>query len=593
MRKKEGFGKTITEVNEATIEPEKPIIEAVDFSFTYPGETVPAIKNVNLSMQRGDYALLLGPSGAGKSTLLLALCGVIPGTTGGDKTGTVKIEGETTDDIPLASLATKLGLILQDPEAQIICLTVEDEVAFALENLNYPREEIVTRIKEALRTVGLEGREESTVWELSGGQKQKLAVATYIAVRPSILLLDNPCSNLDPRMTSDVLSTVRKLNKEQHKTVLMIEHKVDDLIEDINKIVLMGPDGSIVAQGDPRQVFLENSEAVLRLGVWVPQMMELGVKLSEAKFPISTIPVTVDDAVEELKNIIKNVRTGPTLKTRINPGAATVVSVNDLSFTYPTGVQALKNISVQIKKGDFVGILGENGAGKTTLAKHMMGLIRPPEGKILIDGKDTSKLSQFELTQLMGYCFQYPGHQFVADNVFDEVAYSLRVRNIPEETIKEKCAEVLGIVGLVGLESKAPHSLSMGQQRRLSVATMLVLNQPLLILDEPTMGQNYSDNLAICNLLTKICNESGVTSIVITHDMRVTLEFVNTAVVMSSGKVLYVGSVRELFRRQEILEASSLYAPPIVHLSRRLHGLNPNVPEVLLSSDELVGILKG
>jgi len=574
---------------------QKPVIETENFSFTYPHETEPCIKDINLKMYDGDYALVLGPSGCGKSTLFLALCGVVPKTTGGEKTGTIKIEDVPVEETSMAELATKLGLILQDPEAQIICLKVIDEVSFGLENLMFPPEEILKRVEEALETVGLKNRENATVWELSGGQKQKVAIATYIVMRPNIILLDNPCSNLDPRMTTDVLKTLKKLNQEQGITVVIIEHKVDELIEQVTRVILMNEKGTIVAQGDPRQVFLENRDVILKLGVWIPQMMELGLKLQEAGIPIKTIPITVDDAEKELKNIIKKVQTEKAesiFKPRIIPETTNILEVHDLSFTYPTGVQALKNVSFEIKKGDFVGILGENGAGKTTLAKHLIGLLPPPEGKVLISRKDASKYTQFELTQTLGYCFQYPGHQFVTDTAYDEVAYSLRVRNIPEETIKEKCSEVLKVVGLTGLEGKAPQSLSMGQQRRLSVATMLVLDQPILILDEPTMGQSYSDNWALFNLLTKLNKTRGLTPIVITHDMRVTAEFANTAVVMSLGNVIFTGPVRELFGKPELLDAASLYAPPIVHLSKRLHERNHQIPEVLLSSDELVGILK-
>lgn len=534
-------------------------------------------------VERGETILILGPSGCGKSTLTLCLNGLIPHTIGGEMTGQVFIAGRSTRQTSVGELARQVGIVFQDPESQFCTLTVEDEVAFGLENLRLPRERMGERIAAALAQVGLAGERATRLDRLSAGMKQRLALGCLLAMQPQILVLDEPTSNLDPQGTREFFPTLEGLRR--HHTILIIEHKLDELIHLVDRVLILSPGGTILAQGEPRQVFAEEAHRLEEHGIWLPQVAELAQRLG-----IAPLPLTVDEAVEAL--------TGrPYDSPAVMRGRATValprrpaIEVKDLDFTYPNGTVALRGASLTVAEGDFFALLGPNGSGKTTLANHIINILHPLPERVKVLGCDVTEVSTYELTQAVGYVFQNPEHQFVADTVYDEMAYSLRVRGVEEEAIRERVKPLLAEFGLMPYARINPFALSQGQKRRLSVATMLTIGQEILILDEPTFGQ---DRLTAQRLMERLqaLNTVGVTVIIITHDMRLVAEYARQVAVLLEGRVVYQGTGKDLYRDEGLLARTGLAPPPLYELSRRLKVVDSTFPE-LMTVDEFCRALR-
>lgn len=573
------------------------IVEIKDVTFTYLGEKRPALKGANLSIERGDFVLVLGPSSAGKSTLLNLLNGSVPHIFEGKLEGEVIVDGKNTAEHEVSELATSVGLVFQDPESQLVNIFVKDEVYFGPENLLKPIEEIEVNAMEAMRLVGLDNLMDRDVFQLSGGQKQKVAIAAVLSMQPKVIALDQPTANLDPKTKVEVFQILAKLNRELGITVVVVEHDVDDLAGLINKVVVMR-DGAILASGTPREVFSKNfKEFSEELGLWVPQVSELAQATREV-IPFRALPLTVEEALQPVRAAVSSAeREGVLLKA--SPGVAgkdtasgrlPLIEVKDLSFTYAVNaVKALDGVNLTVYPGNFLAIVGKNGSGKSTLAKTLMKINQIERGKVFIKGKDINDLTLYELTKTIGYVFQNPDHQFVADTVYDEVAYSLRVRNIPEEEVKERVMEVLDLFNLAGHLEVSPFALSMGQRRLLSVATMLVVDQDAIILDEPTIGQDQASSNHLMGYLKRL-NEQGKAIIIITHDMRLTSQWVQRVFVMSESHVLFDGHISEVFSDPELLEKASLLPPPLVVLMQRLRETQRDLPASILTVEQFTSL---
>jgi energy-coupling factor transporter ATP-binding protein EcfA2 len=532
---------------------------------------------LDFAVERGETILILGPSGCGKSTLTLCLNGLIPHTIGGEMTGQVFIAERSTRETSVGELARQVGIVFQDPESQFCTLMVEDEVAFGLENLGLPRGRMGERIEAALAQVGLAGERPTRLDRLSGGMKQRLALACLLAMQPQILALDEPTSNLDPRGTREFFPRLEGLR--QRHTILIIEHKLDALIHLVDRVLILSPQGTLLAQGEPRQVFAEEALRLEEYGIWLPQVTELAQRLG-----ITPLPLTVDEAVQALAGRPYDSRAVMRERAAAALPRRPAIEVNDLDFTYPDGTLALQGASLTVAEGDFFALLGPNGSGKTTLANHIISILHPPPRRVRVLGRDVTEMSTYELTQAVGYVFQNPEHQFVADTVYDEMAYSLRVRGVEEEAIKEQVEPLLAEFGLMLYTKMNPFALSQGQKRRLSVATMLAVGQRILILDEPTFGQ---DRLTAQRLMKRLqaLNAAGVTVIIITHDMRLVAEYARQVAVLLDGRVVYQGTVTDLYRDEGLLATASLAPPPLYELSRRLKGTDPTFPD-LMTVDE-------
>lgn len=570
----------------------EPIIQIDDVSFTYLGDTSPALKHINLEINKGDFVLILGPSSSGKSSLANLLNSSIPNLFEGELTGNVTVGGKNTKGIALNELASIVGLVFQDPESQLINVLVKDEIYFGPENLLVPREKIIENANKAMELVEISSLMDEGIFNLSGGQKQKVAIAAILAMQPQIIVLDQPTANLDPKTKLEVFRLLEKLNKELNMTVVVIEHEVDHLANMINKVVVM-KDGEILIVGTPREVFSKDFKNFSeKLGLWTPQISELAIA-TDGIISYPSLPLVVDDAITPIKQAIdqKLISANPVFPTKeyIEPiDKNPLIEVKDLTYVYSVnGRQALTNVNLRVYPGDFLAILGKNGSGKSTLAKVLMKINKVPKGKVFIKGKDINDLSIYELTDAIGYVFQSPDHQFVADTVFDEVAYSLRVRNIDPQVIQEKVDSVLGLFNLSKYKDVSPFALSMGQRRLLSVATMLIIDQDVIILDEPTIGQDQESSNVLMSYLTDL-NKSGKTIIIISHDMRLVSEWVHRAFVMSESRVLYDGLIENVFVQEDLLERASLLSPPLSVLMHKMNKVGYDLPKSVYTVDKFL-----
>lgn len=554
--------------------------------YTYPLAKEPTLRGVNLEVNKGEFVVILGPSGCGKSTLAIALNGVIPHEMGGSFEGTVVSCGMDTRRWKARDLARKVGIVFQNPEAQIIHTRVEDEVVFPMQNLLMDPEYMKRRLDEVLSTVGLVEFKKSLINTLSGGQKQRLAIATSLAMNPEVLILDEPTVHLDPRGIKEVLSTVEKLNKEHSITMILIEHKLDEIIRLADKIAVMN-DGCIVDVGPPRELLRRQAGYIMeKLGLFIPQVSEIAYLVSKKGHHFDSFPMIVDE-------FPKNLRVRPLTKERqTRSDADAILEVNDVSFSYPSGHTAVKQVTLSFKAGRVYAVVGSNGSGKTTLAKLLVGLLKPSIGKIefKVNGEtiDVSKTSPRTLCKYIGFAFQNPEHQFVTDRVFDEVAFGLQVSgHFSEKEIEERTNKMLDMFGLRSCSSEHPLSLSMGQKRRLSIATMLVLEPRLIIFDEPMTGQDKRRTDYIIDLINELKGK-GSTSLFITHDMHFVADVATDVVVLEKGKLLFSGTPEELFNSSDVMEAASLTDPMVHKLAMSLNSGLRSVIRVKDLCDSLV-----
>ncbi len=567
------------------------MIEFKDFCFWYPDIPTPALDNISLTIPDGQKVLILGPSGCGKSTFLLAINGVVPQLTGGNVKGRVYVDQMDIRHTPVAQLASSVGLILQDPESQLTNLYVFDEVAFGPENLNLPEEEIRQRVNLALEKVGIANLRDSSVFALSGGQKQRVAIAASLAMLPKIMLLDNPTSNLDPVGANETYVTIRELALHDNiSTIILADHRPDEIIDMVDRLLIMHQ-GKIILDGKPRDILNEHCHFLKdELGIFLPQVAELGLGLKAAGWKIHPVPLTIQEAEDQLAKISfapSQVPPTPHSGPGKEPSTAEVIRVEHVKYAYPHGPLVINDISLCIHQGEFVCLVGKNGSGKTTLAKMIVALLKPLSGAVYLDGADIRSILLRDLIGSVGYVFQYPEHQFVAQNVYDEVAFSLRAKQVPEDEVKQRVEEALELFSLQELHAASPLTLSKGQKRRLSVATMLVTRPRLLILDEPMTGQDQKNIHSLLAILNRLRQE-GTTIIEITHDMDHVASYADRVIGMSSGKLVFDGKPSELFARTDLLEELSLEAPPPVLLANFLRTRGLTMPDTINTVDRFV-----
>jgi energy-coupling factor transport system ATP-binding protein len=572
-------------------------------TYTYEGETTPALHNISLTVSRGEFVLILGPSGCGKSTLLYLLNGSVPHILTGALTGTAVVCGKSVTGTKVAAFATDVGMVFQDPDAQIINTRVRDEVCFGLENLCRPAEEILARQREALDDVGLSGFDDRSIFDLSGGQKQRVSIAAVLAARPRLLVLDEPTANLDPAGMAEVFAVLARLNRYEGTTIVMVEHRVDELAGKVSRVIMMDQ-GAIAFDGPPRTAFSTRrsvrSEAdAVATASWFPQVSELALDFavaSQQELMLDKVPLSVHEAVDlclawpaDLSPAIgQEAGETPTLRVQ-----TPLLSIRSLSFGYDPDAPILRKINVDLQSNAIVALLGQNGSGKTTLARLLVGINAAPAGTIKLGAKDLAKLGAREIASHVGYVFQNPDHQFVTDQVDEEIAYGLKVRNYPADEIARRVDEVLGIVDLQRYRHRSPFSLSLGERRRLSVATMLVLEPQLLVLDEPTIGQDYERAQQLMGLMARLRERYGTTILMITHDVRLVAQWAERALVLRSGEIVFDGAPIDLFADTDVLRSAGLLAPPIYEVSRQLAARDPGRGiRPVLSPQELVEALR-
>jgi len=553
-------------------------IDIHDLSYRYRGQKRQALQGINLQVQRGDFIVVMGPSEAGKSTLSECLNGLVPHFFRGKFRGQVIVLGRNTREHSVAEMAEHVGLVFQDFESQLFSTNVSLEVAFGPENFAVPWEEIDVRVKRTLALVGLTGMENRTPASLSGGQKQKLAIASVLAMEPSILCMDEPTTDLDPISKLGIFAIADELRRNQEMTLIIVEHETEEALK-AQRIVLM-KEGTILRDGPATEV-LREVDLMEEIGVQ-PLQVPLFFKRCGAR----DLPLTVEDGVEAFQRrgwrideaAVEALRRQDAQRTQTYGDV--LIKVQDLTHQYPGRVDALRGVDLEIRRGEFLAVVGQNGSGKTTLVKHFNGLLEPTGGAVLVDGQDTREQGVYKLGQRVAYVFQNPDHQIFSQTVYDEVAFSPRIRNLPEAEVKERVKEALEAVGLVGMEQEDPFSLTKGGRERVAVASVLSARPDIIILDEPTTGLDYAEQRSMMELVSRL-NQQGHTIIFVTHSMWVVAEYAHRVVVMKDGHVLLQGLTREVFAEEEKLRQTFLQPPQIVSLSNQLGHTLLSVPEMV------------
>ena len=564
-------------------------VKVKDLRFTYKGGKKPALNGISLKIEKGEFFAILGPNGAGKTTLALCLIGVIPHYIEGEYDGEVVVNGLRILEHSIQEVATRLGLILQDPESQIIGITVKDDVAFGPCNLGLSRDEVLQRVKYSLGVVRLNGYEERETYRLSGGEKQRVAIASVLALKPDILVADEPTSELDPIGKREVFDTLLKLRNEEGKTIIMITHEVDWAVKCADRIGILY-DGRFVSVGEPREVIRElGEEGLRRYGVRVPQASQLYFRLERYLDGNKSPWITVEEAFSALKELLGKKRGLKEIMARgrelVKSTGEPVIIVEDLWHIYPGGIEALRGINMHVYRGEHLAIIGQNGSGKTTLVKHFNGLLKPTKGRVLVFGTDTRNVSVSELSKKVGYVFQNPDHQIFAPSILEEVAFGLRNLKLPEEEVRKRVSWALNFVGLEGREEEHPFKLSKAERQMLAVASILSMKPDVIIVDEPTTGQDWMGVNKIMNMLDEL-KRMGHTIITITHDMRAVAEHADRVIVLHRGRILHEGSPREVFSKPEILMQTYLEPPPITLLAKSLSDSGVPVPKDVLTVEE-------
>jgi len=530
------------------------------------------LKGISIEIEQGEFVGVMGPSGAGKTTLCLCMAGIIPNAVKGDMRGNVEVLGKDTRGTPLSEIMKDVGIVFQDPDMQFVTMRVIDEVAFVLENQGVPRQDMIKRIDEALTLVGMQDMKFKNPLELSGGQKQRVAIASMIARRPKIMIFDEPTSDLDPQGKRKVFSILSKLRDKYNLTIVLVCHEIEELVKYADKIIFMRK-GEVIKEGSLKEMF--NDSAIAENNrIPLPQVTELYYRLLKSrglKFIENGPPLTIEEFLTLFNGNVEKGRVKEISYTRTHYGEV-VLSLRGVSYTYPDGTKAIKGINLDVRKGEFLVIVGPNGSGKTTLLKLMIGMLKPTKGVVRVFGTDTRELSVSDVAFKVGFVYQNPDHQLFCNTVYEECAYALRNAGLDENEIRYVVKEVLRQVELQGLEEVPPYFLSKGQRQRLAIAAVLAMRPEVIVVDEPTTGQDYEQSQYIMDML-KSLNENGRTIIMATHNMRLVAEYADRVIVLIDGKIVADGPVRKIMSSLELLERASLNPPQVTLLTLKLFGI--------------------
>ncbi|MBV6394063.1 MAG: putative HMP/thiamine import ATP-binding protein YkoD [Anaerolineales bacterium] len=544
--------------------------------------------DINLTIRRGAFTLLVGPSGSGKSTLCMALTGIVPQILGGKLTGAINVNGRDASKTPVQELAQSAGMLFQDPEWMFATLKVEDEIAFGPENLRRDPKQIIESVEKTLNFVGLQALRKNLVWALSGGQTQKLGLASVVAMDTPLIILDEPTANLDPAATHAVHRLILKL-RDEGKAVLLVTKDLDEFMAEADDMILLA-EGRVLAQGAPRDIVAQHGDKMLELGVWLPEPTEIGLRLkADGKFD-KPVPLTVDEAAAVFAET-KFRASSPDQKLVAEP--ETLIHADNVEFTYSNNFKALRGVSFDIKQGEIVAIVGQNGAGKSTLSKLLVGLQKPTAGEMTMFGRSAKRWKVQELANHIALVFQNPEHQFLCDTVREELAYSLLAQGVDDaEAVNKRVEEMLARLDIADAADSHPFSLSAGAKRRLGVATMLIGGSAkLLIVDEPTYGQDRRLTERLIQLINKL-REEGIAVLMITHDMRLVDAHIDRAIVMANGEKIFDGSPNELFQSPGLIERASLRTTSLRRLVDGLRLRGVSVPDGLNTVDDFIGAMQ-
>lgn len=542
----------------------QPVIAFTHFGFQYTAQAEPTLYDINLTVSKGEKVLIAGPSGCGKSTLAHCINGLIPNSYPGKATGELTIGGRDAKTMGLFDLSQIVGTVLQDSDGQFIGLTVAEDMAFALENECMPQKEMKDLVAEIAKVVDVERVLGSAPQEISGGQKQRVALGGVMVSGVDVLLFDEPLANLDPAAGKKAVELIDEIQKKTGCAVIIIEHRLEDVLHrKVDRIVLMG-EGRILYDGDPDSLLCGEllSQSGIREPLYVTALKYAGVTLTKENRPA----------------FLPELRLSETQKNRVKewfhrqPAGAPeeerppLLKVENLSFSYHPGRKTLKDISVTIRKGEMVSIVGTNGAGKSTFSKLLCGFEKPEEGTLTFDGRDLGALSIKERADFVGYVMQNPNQMISKTQIFDEVALGLRNRGVAEEAVKARVEETLKICGLYPFRNWPVSALSYGQKKRVTIASILVLRPEMILLDEPTAGQDLAHYTQIMDFLAQL-NRTGTTVVLITHDMHLMLEYTPRAIVFHDGAILADTGAAQVLNDPELVSRASLKETSLYHLA--------------------------
>lgn len=537
----------------------KPFIQFKDFTFKYDVQAEPTLKSLNLTIEKGQKVLIIGPSGSGKSTIGHCLNGIIPNIYHGEKSGQFTINGKEAFGLPIYDKSHLVSTVLQDPDGQFIGLTVAEDLAFALENDCVSLEEMQEKVAHWSKRLDLTEFLENRPQDLSGGQKQRVSLAGVLIDESPILLFDEPLANLDPKSGQETIDLIDRIHHEEKATTIIIEHRLEDVLyRHVDKVVLVN-DGQILFDGHPDELL--RTELLIQNGIreplYVTALKDLGVD------------VTLMEHLSDLSQVdLTNIAVTAPSSFQEEAPQDKLLTVEQLHFAYQENRPILKNINFEINQGERIAIVGKNGAGKSTLAKAICQFITP-EGDIRYRGQSIMTDSIKERAEKIGYVLQNPNQMISQTMIFDEVALGLRLRGVDEQDVEKRVLETLKVCGLYEFRKWPISALSFGQKKRVTIASVLVMNPEIILLDEPTAGQDKRNYTEIMNFLNQL-NKAGHTIIMITHDMQLMLEYSDRSIVVSNGENIADCSPVALFNQNAILEKANLKKTSLFELAEKL-----------------------
>lgn len=542
----------------------QPIISFAHFGFQYTAQAEPTLYDIDLTISKGEKVLIAGPSGCGKSTLAHCINGLIPNSYPGRSTGTLTVGGKDAKTLSLFDLSQVVGTVLQDSDGQFIGLTVAEDLAFALENDEMPQDKMKNLVTEIAQVVDVEKVLGNAPQEISGGQKQRVALGGVMVSGVDVLLFDEPLANLDPATGKKAVELIDEIQKKTGCAVIIIEHRLEDVLHrKVDRIVLMG-EGRILYDGDPDTLLCTDllPRSGIREPLYVTALKYAGVSLTKENHPAFLPELTLSR--QQKDRVVQWYRRLP------EPGQEAekpeLLSVENLCFSYHPGRPVLKNISTSIRKGEMVSIVGTNGAGKSTFSKVLCGFETAQSGALSLEGRDLTALSIKERADLIGYVMQNPNQMISKTQIFDEVALGLRNRNVPEDQVRLRVEAALQTCGLYPFRNWPVSALSYGQKKRVTIASILVLEPEMILLDEPTAGQDLAHYTQIMDFLREL-NQSGTTVVLITHDMHLMLEYTPRAIVFHDGAILADASAAQVLNSPDIVARANLKETSLYHLA--------------------------
>ncbi|KAE8175666.1 ABC transporter ATP-binding protein [Photobacterium carnosum] len=538
-----------------------------NFSFKYWALENPTLKNINLTINKGEKIALIGPSGCGKSTLGQCLNGLIPHAIKGDCSGELYINGKNTRTLDLDHCTSMVGTVLQDTDGQFVGLSVGEDIAFALENQMIPQQQMREIVQATADMVDLNSILDHSPFELSGGQKQRVSMAGVMVDDVDILLFDEPLASLDPKTGKAAIEIIDNLHKDSNKTVIIIEHRLEDVLHrPIDRIIMMER-GEIIADMTPDDLLASPllQQHGIREPLYISAIKAAGCTITAEDKPAYFSTINLDKFKPQIEDWFHQVK-----QPQLDPVQDVLLSVNNLSYSYDGVRKTLDDVSFDIHKGEFVAIMGKNGSGKSTITRLIMGVLEADEGLITLNGNDLTNQSIFERSQHIGVVMQNPNHMISHHMIFDEVASGLRNRGMDEAQIKIKVEKTLKLCGLGRYHHWPVDALSFGQKKRVTIATMLVLEPELLILDEPTAGQDYHHYTAMMAFIQELNQKLGLTIVIISHDMHLVLEYTQRAIVIADNRLLTDDKVNHIFSQPALLDQANLTVTSLYSLAQAM-----------------------